>query len=153
MKNSTRQLIRCISIPVLTGALAAALTQNDMKEFELINKPPFTPPGIVFSIVWLILYVLMGIASYVVFKCRDNVKPLFVYGIQLAMNFCWSIFFFSFKAYMFSFVWLMVLLFFIIWTAVEFYKCNKYAGLLMVPYILWVCFAAYLNLGVYILNR
>ena len=155
MKINYKKLIVCIAIPLIVGGLSALFTMKSMEDFKALNKPPLSPPGWLFPVVWTVLYILMGIASYIV--CTSN-KParsktaLTVYGIQLAFNFLWSIIFFSVKAYLFAFIWLVILLALIIINAVLFYRIDKKAGYLLIPYILWVTFAGYLNLAIYLLN-
>ena len=113
-----------------------------------------SPPDWLFPVVWTFLYIIMGISSYLVYeKDKSEAKqPLAVYAIQLAMNFMWPIFFFLLNAYLFSFIWLIVLWSLAITMAVMFYRVSKLAGLLWIPYILWLTFAAYLNLSVFLLN-
>ena len=120
----------------------------------MLQKPPFAPPGAVFPIVWTILYVLMGI-SYGILKTNNQTDEEidWIYYIQLAINALWSIIFFTFKWRLFAFVWIILLAVAIIAMITKFYNKNKIAGLLQIPYILWVVFAAYLNFGFYILNR
>ena len=107
-------------------------------------------------VVWTVLYLLMGLASYLVLTTRAPQQQidsaLRVYGIQLAFNFFWSIFFFGLGAYLFSFVWLVGLWIAILLNVIAFYKISKPAGLLLIPYLVWVTFAGYLNLSVYLLN-
>ena len=106
--------------------------------------------------VWTILYTLMGLASYLVFtsqKDQDEIKlALQIYTLQLAFNFFWTILFFNVELYFFAFFWLLALLALIILTTILFYKISKPAAYLMIPYIIWVTFAAYLNLGIALLN-
>lgn len=127
-----------------------------METFSALNKPPLSPPGWLFPVVWTILYVLMGVASYLVFTSdadtADKEKALTVYGYQLIFNFFWSLWFFNLSLYLFSFIWLVVLWILIIITTVRFFRISKTAGYLMVPYLAWVTFAGYLNLGIYLLN-
>lgn len=108
-----------------------------------------------FPVVWTVLYILMGIASYLVLtsaKPNRSRSALLVYGVQLFFNFFWPILFFSLKLYLSAFFWLVLLWLLILVTTVLFYKIAKPAGLLLVPYLLWVAFAGYLNLGIYLLN-
>lgn len=149
-----KTLILCILIPLLTGILSALISNESMQVFSQINKPPLSPPGFLFPIVWTILYILMGIASYIVVISNDHRtdSALRVYGLQLFFNFFWSIFFFNLEWYLFSFLWLIVLWLLILLTIIRFSQINKTAGLLMIPYLLWVSFAGYLNLGIYLLN-
>ena len=155
-KINFKALIIAILIPLAVGGLSALLTRGLMQSFEMINKPPLSPPGILFPIVWSILYVLMGVASYFVYvsDTAEGTKrvALTLYGVQLFFNFFWSILFFNLEAYLAAFVWLVILLILIIATAVLFYAIDKKAGILLVPYILWVSFAGYLNLAIYFLN-
>ncbi|MBQ0083731.1 MAG: tryptophan-rich sensory protein [Clostridiales bacterium] len=156
MKIKKLPLIIGIIVPLAVGGLSALLTMEGMKSFEIINKPPFSPPRIAFPIVWTILYILMGIASYLVYTARSpedkKTSALLFYGVQLVFNFFWSIIFFNMEAYLFAFVWLLIMIALIVVTTVKFYKINKWAGYLMIPYIVWCCIAAYLNFGVYLLN-
>ncbi len=156
MKIDWKKLIICIAIPLAVGGLSAFLTKDAMSAFEQTKQPPLAPPSLAFPVVWSILFVLMGIASYLVLvsgKRERSKTALTVYGIQLIFNFFWSIIFFNLEAYLFAFIWILALWALIIITAYLFYGISKPAGYLMLPYILWVTFAAYLNLGIYILNR
>lgn len=155
MKNR-KDLILCLSVPLLAGALSAFLTRNAMEQFAHLNKPPLLPPGWLFPVVWTILYLMMGFASYLVWKSggprRAVGKALRLYGVQLAFNFLWTILFFNMGRYLFAFFWLVVLWILILAAALRFHRLSKPAGYLMVPYLLWVAFAGYLNLGIYLLN-
>ncbi len=157
MKINYKKLIICILIPLLVGGISALLTRNSMATFESVAKPPLSPPGWLFPVVWTILYILMGIASYLISTSKGpktlSDSALAIYGLQLVFNFFWSIIFFNMEAYLFAFVWLIALWLLILWTTVAFYKIDKTAGLLMIPYLIWVTFAGYLNLGIYLLNR
>ena len=155
LKINWKKLLICIAIPLLVGGLAALLTQNGMETFESVNKPPLSPPGWLFPVVWTVLYVLMGIASYLVLESGKPARSktaLTVYGVQLFFNFFWSIIFFNLEAYLLAFVWLVILFVLILLTAFLFYRITKPAGYLLIPYILWVAFAGYLNLFIYLLN-
>lgn len=156
MKINKKQFIICIAIPLLTGALASLLTRDSMEAFAQMNKPPLSPPGILFPIVWSFLYTLMGIASYLIVSSAADTEEiqnaLFVYALQLGVNFFWSLFFFRLEWYLFSFFWLLLLWTFILYTIVIFYRISKPAAYLLLPYLLWVTFAGYLNLAIAILN-
>lgn len=155
MKIDWKKLIIFIAIPLLVGGLSALLTMGSMESFELLIKPPLSPPAWLFPVVWTILFVLMGIASYLVYTSRQPYRSktaLTVYGIQLVFNFFWSIIFFNMQAYLFAFFWLVILWLLILATTLLFYRISKPAGYLMIPYLLWVTFAGYLNLAIYILN-
>ena len=145
--------IKSILLPVLIGALVGLITSGSM-DYNMLQKPPIAPPGAVFPIVWTILYVLMGI-SYGILKTNNQTDEEidWIYYIQLAINALWSIIFFTFKWRLFAFIWIILLVVAVIAMIRKFYNKNKIAGLLQIPYILWVAFAAYLNFGFYILNR
>ncbi len=154
--KNLKALIICIAIPLLVGMLAGFISSNSMEQFQNLNQPPLSPPGFIFPIMWSILYILMGIASYLVLTSnssdKEKLSALKFYGLQLIFNFFWSIIFFNFELYLFAFVWLIILLLLIIITTIKFYNISKPAGYLLIPYILWVTFAGYLNLAIYILN-
>lgn len=156
MKNKIKTLIICIAIPLLVGGASALLTSGSMETFGQMNKPPLSPPGFLFPIVWTILYTLMGIASYLILssgKSQDDIQnALFVYAIQLGINFFWSIFFFNMEWYLIAFFWLLLLWALILRTIMLFLPISKTAAYLMIPYLIWVTFAGYLNLGIYFLN-
>lgn len=156
MKIDKKRLIICLAIPLVVGGAAGLLTMNSMEAFEALNQPPLSPPGWLFPVVWTVLYVLMGIASYLVSVSdaphEEKARALWTYGIQLAFNFSWPIAFFNLKWYLFAFLWLVILWILILITALRFGRIRKPAGYLLVPYLLWVAFAGYLNLGIYLLN-
>ncbi len=157
MRNRIKAYVIGILIPLAVGGLSALLTAGNMDIYKVINKPPFAPPGVLFPIAWTILYILMGIGSVLIFRSSSGTtaqrnKALIIYGIQLAVNFFWSIIFFNLKAYLFSFLWLILLWTLIILMIYKFSKISEIAAWLQVPYLLWVTFAGYLNLMIYILN-
>ncbi len=155
MKIKWKRLILSLAIPLLVGGVSGFLTMGSMETFENLNKPPLSPPGWVFPVVWTILFLLMGLASYFVSlspKDTEKKKALFVYALQLAVNFFWSIIFFNMERYLLSFIWLLLLWVLIIVTFFDFRKISRLAGYLLIPYFLWVTFAAYLNLFIYLLN-
>jgi translocator protein len=138
------------------GLLSGFLTMGYIKYFNVIKKPPITPPSIVFPIVWAILLFFMGTASYRIWQYKNldiNIsKALTSYVIQLVLNFLWSIIFFRFQLITIAFIELIFLLFFIVLTTINFFKVDKVAGLLMISYLLWVIFAGYLNYCIILLN-
>ncbi len=149
-----KALIANIAIPVAVGAVSGLINSRGFKNYAEMTKPPLSPPSWVFPVVWTILYILMGISSYLVYerKSDDGKRAFTFYAIQLALNFMWPVFFFGFEAYLFSFIWLVLLWIFQLATLISFYRINKTAGLLQIPYLLWLTFAGYLNLSVYLLN-
>ena len=150
-------LIIAVLIPLLIGGVSAALSSQGMALYENMNKPLFSPPAWVFSIAWTILYIMMGIASYFVIMAQtqtaSKVIALILYGVQLAMNFMWSIAFFNWDRYLFAFIWLVVMWCIVIICTVRFFAIRRVAGWFMMPYVLWLTFAAYLNFGAYMLNK
>lgn len=142
-----------ILLPLAAGYLSALLSRN-REMYSSLNKPFLSPPSIVFPIVWTILYILMGISSYLIYSSNNPAKSnaLKLYGLQLLFNFFWSIFFFRFSLYLFSFLWLIALIFLIIKMIKQFYAVYPLAAYLQVPYLLWCLFAAYLNFSIYRMN-
>lgn len=156
MRIKWNTLIVCIAIPLAVGGIAGLLTRGGMEVFQMLNQPAFAPPGWLFPVVWTILYVLMGIASYLVLESNADkteiLEGMILYGYQLVVNFFWPIFFFQFQWYLFSFIWLVALWVLIIMTMIEFYQVSKTAAYLLIPYLVWVTFAGCLNFAIYRLN-
>ena len=151
-----KSLIKNLAIPLLVGALAGFLTNADVKEFmATAQKPVFMPPGWVFPVAWTILYALMGFAAYIIDNTvspRKN-RALTLYYIQLFFNFVWSFIFFSSGNYLFAFIWIIILWLLIIATILEFKLIKSRAAYFLIPYLIWVTFAAVLNFSVYLLNQ
>lgn len=150
-------LIKNILLALGGGLLIGFLTRNSMIVYNNLKKPIFTPPSIIFPIVWTILYILMGIAAYRIYmnnkSGRDDKGAYFYYLIQLSINFLWSIIFFNFRLYGISFILIIVLVILIILTTIKFFKVDKIAGALMIPYILWVSFASMLTFFIWMFNE
>lgn len=146
-----------IIIPLAVGGLAAFLTRGNMMIYDDIAKPPLAPPAILFPIVWTLLYILMGISCARIYL-RKNVmekevlSALTVYAVQLGFNFFWSLIFFNLRAFLFAFWWLLALWMLIIIMLLKFRRIDGVAAAINIPYILWVTFAGYLNLAIYIIN-
>lgn len=157
MKLNKRLLFICIAIPLIVGAVSALLTQNSMEVFSFVEKPPMAPPAWLFPVAWTVLYTLMGISSYLLLtsnaEFEKKTEAMRLYGYQLVVNFLWPTFFFNFGWYFFSFLWLVLLWILVFFMIRSFYKISKPAAYLNVPYILWLTFAGYLNLGIWWLNR
>lgn len=151
--NKIKTYVVSILIPVIVGLVVGLITSPTMDYFNL-QKPFLAPPGAVFPIVWTILYILMGI-SYAILKTNYlNDKEIDkVYYTQLVVNALWSIIFFNLEWRLLAFIWIILLAVLVANMIVKFYDKNRVAGLLQIPYILWILFAAYLSLGFYILNR
>ena len=143
-----------IAIPVLIGGLSALITMGNMQLFDSINKPPLAPPKWLFPVAWTILYIMMGIASYFLYKAdsEEGREALVLYGIQLFFNFWWSIIFFNLKAYWFAAIWLFTMWIIILILLIKSKKIDVRSFWLLLPYFLWTTFAFYLNVGIAILN-
>jgi len=153
LKIDFKKLIISILIPLGLGTIIGLLT-NSANNYVGMVRPNFAPPGIVFPIVWTILYTLMGISSYIISESNDDAKDkaLSIYYLQLVVNLLWSFFFFTFKLYLFSFLWILLLIFLVIVMIKRFYEISKVSGLIQIPYLLWLVFAGVLNLSIYLLN-
>lgn len=147
-----KKLTVSLAIPLAAGALSSLLS-GGMGDYTLINQPPLSPPGWLFPIVWTILYILMGYASYRIYMTRgDNQRALKLYIAQLAVNFLWPLIFFGLSWYLTAFLVLVLLWVLILLTQREFARIDGKASDLLIPYLLWVTFAGYLNFGVHLLN-
>lgn len=154
--SKKKLLVTGIAIPLIVGGISALLTNGAMEDFDMVNKPPLTPPNWLFPVVWIILYTMMGIASFAVYtsKKEPEIKKaaLLVYGIQLFFNFWWPVIFFNGDWYLAAAVWLFVLWLLIIVMLALFGNISRTARNMIIPYFIWVTFALYLNLGVWLLN-
>lgn len=154
IKNETKLKAALLTaLPVVVGALSAAIA-GDMSSKDYL-EPPFSPPAWVFPVAWTVLYLVMGYASYLVYRDCDYLlnDAMKCYFYQLFVNFTWSIVFFRFEFYTAAVVVLAVLLLLTVGTTVQFFSINKTAGKLMIPYIIWLVYALYLNIGVAVLNK
>ena len=150
-----KMLILVIGFALAAGFLGSLLGGN-MTSFKNLKKPFFTPPSIAFPIIWTILYILMGVSSYLICCNKTNKKfkkrACFVYLIQLLVNTLWSLFFFRFSWLLFAFFWLLLLIVLVIVMIIKFYKLKPLAAYLQIPYLLWLIIAGILNLAIVILN-
>ena len=153
LKKNWKTLLFCIGLPLAVGGLSALLSMDAMKEFSQVKQPPLSPPSWLFPVAWTILYTLMGLAAYFVQTSGKEVRSaMTVYYVQLAANFIWPLLFFVGKWYLLSFFWLLLLWVLVLNTLLLFRRISRTAGNLLIPYLLWLTFAAYLNLGVAYLN-
>ncbi|MBR6623881.1 MAG: tryptophan-rich sensory protein [Ruminococcus sp.] len=140
----------------LVGALSSLLSGNFSSFYSELTRPPLSPPGILFPIVWAILYALMGISAYMVYVSDsdedEKKKALGLYAIQLFVNFMWSIVFFRFEQVGAALAVLILLIILVVMMIISFRRIRPLAGYLNIPYLLWLIFAAYLNTGILILN-
>lgn len=155
MNVKWKELIFSIGISLGVGAVSGYVTKNSMSIYNELVKPPLTPPGWIFPVVWTILFVLMGISAYLIYisDSKEKVQALQIYAIQLMLNFIWSLVFFNMQAYLLAFVILILLWISIMAMIKTFSEINPIAGKLQVPYLLWVTFAGYLNFAIYFLNK
>lgn len=150
MKN---KWIKNILIPVILGGIVGLILSQFM-DYNILNKPPLSPPGFLFGIAWTILYILMGV-SYSILDINaliDNeIKK--IYYLQLAVNLLWPIIFFVLKLRLISCIWIILLIILIVFMIIKFYRKNKLSAYLQIPYLLWTIYATYLNIGIYLLNK
>ena len=156
IKNNWKPYLLWALLTEAVGALAGFLTRKGTKLYkDMIVKPPLSPPGIVFPIVWTVLYALMGIGAarvYLAPESRERHRALNVFVAQLIVNFFWSLIFFNAQAFGFALVWLILLWVLVMWMILAFARVDTSAAKLQIPYLLWVTFAVYLNWGVWRLN-
>lgn len=155
MFQEIKQLGKAVLLPLGVGLTAGILTKDAVEIFGSAIKPPLSPPAALFPIVWTILYILMGISAYLIKREKSEFQEeaLTLYGYQLIVNFLWPVFFFSFEWYFFSLLWLFLLWFLVLKMILTFWKILPLAAYLNIPYFLWLTFAAYLNAGIWLLNR
>lgn len=157
MSKNIKPFLISIAIALLIGFSASLLTRDNMDLYSQIIKPPLAPPAILFPIVWTILYILMGISAALVYGTKEvtprgSSKALTIYALSLILNFSWTLIFFRLRAFLAAFICLIALLFTIIKTIIAYMKVSPIAAYLQIPYAVWVAFAGYLNLAIYILN-
>lgn len=153
-KIEWRPLIISVAISLGAGILGTILAPDIGDTYVNMAKPPLAPPGWVFPVVWTILYVLMGIAAYRIWihpAGEDRRAALIYYGAQLIVNVLWPLIFFQWEAYWLAFFWLLLLWYLVFVTWQKFKELDRRAGLLLVPYLIWLTFAAYLNLAIAIM--
>ena len=134
-------------LPLILGTIVGLIVSSN--GYNTLNQPPLAPPGILFPIVWSILYLLMGISYNLTSKTKD-IK--LIYYLQLIFNYLWSFIFFVFEMRFLAIIWIIILIILVIIMIVRFYKDNKISGYLQIPYLIWLLFALYLSIGIYILN-
>lgn len=156
-KTNWLSLLIFLLLPLAVGGLSALLSMPFAQQnlYNTLTKPPLSPPAIVFPIVWTVLYVLMGISSFLIYQSGSKLASdsLFNYGVQLFVNFFWPILFFRFSACFAALIWLIFLWILIFHMIQQFHKISPLAAWLQIPYLTWVSFAGYLNFSIYLLNR
>ena len=149
-----------ILCPLIVGLISSAITGDAMMNFAQLKQPPLAPPAWLFPVAWSVLYLLMGVASYLIFVSKPRLRrdknlrksELVIYFLQLAFNFMWTIFFFKLELRFFSFGWLIVMWLMIFALIVMAFHNKKSAAWCLIPYIIWCTFAAYLNIMIAVLN-
>ena len=155
-KFNLKRFLISIAIPLLVGGLSAIITRGDMDLYSQIKNPPLSPPSWLFPVAWSILYTLMGISLYLVWNSNAGYiakrNAYIFFGVQLFLNFIWSPIFFVGRQFLLAFIVLILMWLFTFGMIVSFFRISKPAGLLQIPYILWLTFAGYLNFAIYLLN-
>lgn len=150
-KNILKSLFY-IFFPIIIGSIIGFIISGNI-EYNTLTKPPLSPPSILFPIVWSILYLLMGISYFILKKNNnDNIIISIVYYTQLFINFLWSIIFFNLEWRFFAIIWIIILDILVISMIYLFSKKDKLPAYLNIPYLIWILFATYLTIGIYILN-
>ncbi len=156
MKPAWKRRTALLLLPLAVGGAATLLTRNSMAAFQALKQPPLSPPGWLFPVVWTLLYLLMGLASFWVASPgldeQSARHALGLYGVQLAANFLWPLLFFRWGLLWTAFIWLMILWLLVLATLGAFWRLCPKAGWVLLPYLVWVTFAGYLNFGVALLN-
>lgn len=148
-----RRLVPCLLLPLFSGLIANIFTQNAKAVYSSITLPPLSPPSIIFPFVWTLLYILLGLASYFTEESVcDKKRPRQAYIVLLALNLIWPIIFFTLQWFTVAAIVVFLMLAAAVITMILFYNCDKNAGYLILPLILWLAFAAYLNIGAAVLN-
>ncbi len=137
--------------PLILGSLVGFVIK-DFMDYSSLNQPPFAPPGIVFPIAWTALYLLMGISYYFYRKTDKNSTLIILYYIQLFLNLTWTFIFFVFKMRFLAIVWILVIILLVFYLIKQFWNIKKESAYLLIPYLLWLLFAMYLTIGIFLLN-
>ena len=152
-----KKLLVCLAISLGTGGLSAFLTRNSNEFYNTLTKPFFAPPSFLFGIVWTILYVFIGVSSYLIVKDgidKSDVYEAFkLYILNLVLLFLWPIIFFNLKVLGLSIIIIVITLFVSATVSFKIYEINKIAGYLYIPLVLWILFASILNISIWWLNR
>jgi tryptophan-rich sensory protein len=154
--NKAVKLILCIALTLSIGSIGGIATASGVNDwYTTINLPAFNPPNYLFGPVWTVLYILMGISFYLILQSHDPIlrkKAIAIFCIQLFLNFCWSFLFFRFQLVGVAFIEIILIWFSIIIMIFTFYRINKTASYIQIPYLLWVSFASVLNGSIWVLN-
>lgn len=149
--NKVLRSLFYIFLPLIVGGIVGGIIQGKI-DYSNLNQPFLSPPKIVFPIAWTILYLLMGVSYFLFRRKNENKETSIYYYLQLIVNALWSVFFFVLKWRLFSIFWILLLIILVSITMYQFYKNEKISAYLFIPYLLWLFFATYLNIGIYFLN-
>ncbi len=153
-KPDWKKLLIYLAVPLFVGVLASLISKDSFALYGTLARPPLSPPAWIFPVVWTVLYLLMGLSSYLVSgKGEASEQALFLYGIQLFIQFFWPIIFFREQSFLLAFIWLCLLFVFVLLMTLRFYQISPPAAFLQIPYLLWLIYAGYLNFGVFLQNR
>lgn len=146
--------IVCLLIPLGVGGIAFLLIKDNLGIYDTLNLPFFAPPSNIFSIIWPILYTIMGVSLFLVIihEKKIQTKSVVLFLVQLFFNFMWPIAFFNWKLFLFSAVWLVALIGLVAYMIYDFSKSTKWAGIIQIPYIAWLVFACILNFTIFFMN-
>ncbi|MFH2027796.1 MAG: TspO/MBR family protein [Nanoarchaeota archaeon] len=151
--NKNWKLTISLILPFVASAIGGLFTAGSVSNWYVdLVKPSFNPPNWIFGPVWTLLYILMGISLYLVWVKKFDKNAFTVFGVQLFLNMLWSILFFGLQKPFYAFIEILFLWIFILVTIIYFYRINKKSAYLLIPYILWVSFAAILNFAIFVLN-
>ncbi len=157
MKIDYLKLIISIALCQMAGFVGAIFTSSSIPTWYAgLNKPSFNPPNWIFGPVWTILFLMMGISFYIIWNLgidkKDVKAALIIFGVQLLINILWSVIFFGMQSPFYAFIEIIILWIAILFTIIKFYNLSPVAAYLLIPYILWVSFAAVLNFSIWRLN-
>lgn len=152
MKTNLKKIIIIIILTILIGSFFSFFVSMDI--YNVLKKPNLSQPSYVFPIAWIIIYIMISISLYLVTntKKNGNFDYYMIYVIQLIVNSLWTFIFFGLECFLFSFFWILLLIILVLFMTYIYYQNNKYSAYLLIPYICWLIFAAYLNLQIYLLN-
>ena len=152
MKTNLKKIIIIIILTILIGSFFSFFVSMDI--YNVLKKPNLSPPLYVFPIAWIIIYIMISISLYLVTntKKNGNFDYYMIYVIQLIVNSLCTFIFFGLECFLFSFFWILLLIILVLFMTCIYYQNNKYSAYLLIPYICWLIFAAYLNLQIYLLN-
>ena len=153
MRSLVAFIILCLAVSSAGGAITATSVDT---WYQTLEKPSFNPPDWVFAPVWTALYILMGLAAWRIWRFKsiaNTVKALSIFGVQLGLNLSWSILFFGLQRVDLALIEIFILLATIVLNAILFWRIDRLAGLIFVPYVLWVTFATILNASIWLLNE